>query len=218
MEQLKVEQLEEVEVEKIKPAKEVVVLEYEKLLLAERNRADYAKAKNLVKFGCFTQKQETTVPFENLEKISTEKKYRGLYDLYRNLDNMQLMFVAPLIENNKGDVDENKNMKPYGYDVIYLDPVDDETYEMVKVAYKRNNKTLVSVLYHAAFISYFAFLVLGLFIFIYVMITAITTGGYTFIQAVTTGLQSAGIYLGSAMVSTPLLIIANLKYKKYKGE
>lgn len=218
MEQLKVEQLEEVEVEKIKPADEVVVLEYEKLLLAERNRADFAKAKNLVKFGCFAQKQETTVEFEKLEKVTTGKKYRGLYDLYRNLDNMQLLFVAPLVENNKGDVDENKNMKPYGYDVLYLDPVDDETYAMVKLAYRRNNKTLVSVLYHAAFATFFAFIAIGLFVLFYVFATALTSGGYTFIQALTTGFQSAGIYFNAVLVSLPLLILATLKYREYKGE
>ena len=218
MEELKVETLEEVEVEKIKPADEVVVLEYEKLLLAERNRADFAKAKNLVKFGCFTQKQETTLAFDKLEKISTGKKYRGLYDLYRDLDNMQLLFVAPLVENNKGDVDENKNMKPYGYDVLYLDPVDDETYEMVKVAYRRNNKTLVSVLYHAAFASFFSFVFVGLFVLVYVFVTALTTGGYSFLQALTTGFQSSGIFLGSALVSLPLLMLATLKFRKYKGE
>ena len=215
MEELKVEQLEEVEVEKIKPEDEVKVLEYEKLLLAERNRADFQKAKNLVKFGCFEQKQEKEVAFDKLEQIKTEKKYRGLYTLYRNLDNMQLIFVAPLVENNKGDVDENPNMKPYGYDVLYLDPVDDETYQMVKQAYVRNNVTLLGVLYKASFISFITFIVLGLFVFGFVFFSYLDNG---FFLALSNGLQGSSYLLGSALITLPLLVLISIKYKKYKGE
>jgi hypothetical protein len=60
METLKIEKEEEFELEdeikeEIKPS-----LEYEKLLAEERDRADNEKARNLVKFGCFSQKQENS--------------------------------------------------------------------------------------------------------------------------------------------------------------
>ena len=215
MEELKVEQLEEVEVEEVKPENEVKVLEYEKLLMTERNRADFQKAKNLIKYGCFEQKQEKEIDFEKFEQIKTEKKYRGLYTLYRSLENMQLVFVAPLVENNKGDVDENLNMKPYGYDVIYLDPVDEETYQMVKKAYVRNNITLLGVLYKASFITFIALVVLGLFVFGFIFANYVNTD---FLYAVSNGLQGSGIYFAGALVALPLLVLMSIKYKKYKGE
>ena len=215
MEELKVETLEEVELEKIKPADEVKLFEYEKLLLIERNRADFTKAKNLVKFGCFEQKQEKEIDFTKLEQIKTEKKYRGLYTLYRNLTTMQLLFVAPLVENNKGDVDENLNMKPYGYDVLYLDPVDEETYQMVKKAYARNSVTLLGVLYKASFITYIVITFLGLFVFGFIFANYVSNG---FGMAVSNGLQGSSPLLGSSLVGLPLLVLISIKYKKYKGE
>ena len=60
-----------------------------------------------------------------------KKKYKGLYQLYRNLDTLELLFICPLIENNKGSEDEREDLKPYGYDVIYLDQMDDETNKVI---------------------------------------------------------------------------------------
>ena len=59
MEQLKVEELEEVEKDDFVQPEEKKLKEYQKLLLAENNRQAYEKAVNLVKFGCFEQKEET---------------------------------------------------------------------------------------------------------------------------------------------------------------
>ena len=178
MEQNKFEGLEEVEVSEVKTEDEVQSLkEYEKLLLAERDREDNEKALNLIKFGCFSQKEETTVDFSKLEKITTPKKYRGLYTLYRNLDNMQLLFIAELIENNKGDEDERKDLKPYAYDVIYLETMDEETYEAVCHAGKNNVSSLLSKLVICADVVEIVLWVLTVFMLIASAIVA--SGSYT---------------------------------------
>ena len=128
---------------------------------------------------------------------------------------MQLLFVAPLVENNKGDVDENPNMKPYGYDVIYLDPVDDETYSMVKKAYLRNNVTLLGVLYKASFITFLVMLAIELYTFIFTMIVYMSSG---FAAALLAGFQTTNALLAGLLLSLPLLVLMSIKYKKYKGE
>ena len=131
MQQNQFDLLEEVEKDIEVDPKEVKKLkEYEKLLILERNRKDFEKAKSLIKFGCFEQKNETTIDFSKLELIDTPKKYRGLYQLYRDLETMQLLFVCPLVENNKGDIDERKDLKPYAYDVIYIENMDNENIEL----------------------------------------------------------------------------------------
>ena len=72
MEQNQFEGLEEVEMVEVKDEEEVSSLkEYEKLLIAERDREDYVKAVTLIKYGCFSQKEVTEVDFSKLEKLTT---------------------------------------------------------------------------------------------------------------------------------------------------
>lgn len=189
--------------------------EYEKLLLAERNRKDLEKAKDLIHFGCFEQKQETALNFDNLELIPAKKKYRGLYHLYRNTDTMQLLFVCPLVEDNKGDVDERKDLKPYAYDVIYLEIMDNETFQMVAKAAKNNISNKISFAYKSSLVMYFILIVFTIGYFIFNLITQSSSG---FSTALFSALFYGASYFTAIVITTPLIVLMMIKYKKYKAE
>lgn len=216
MEQNNFELLEEVEQDiPAAPAEKVELKEYEKLLLAERDRKDNEKALSLIKFGCFEQKEEAVLDFNSLELVSTSKKFKGLYSLYRNLETMQLLFVCPLVENNKGDADERKDMKPYAYDVIYLEAMDNETFEMVAKAAKNNLRTKVSFVYKASIVMYFIYIALVVVNSIYIFFQTISSG---VLAALTSVLYNEDVYFTGLIISTILLVLAMIKYKKYKAE
>ncbi|MBQ9124927.1 MAG: hypothetical protein IJY14_04460 [Acholeplasmatales bacterium] len=224
MEENKVEMLDEVEKDlEVVESKTKPLAEYEKLLIAEAAREDYEKAINLVKFGCFEQKEETTLDFSNLELIKTEKKYKGLYSLYRNLDNMQLMLVCPLVEDNKGDKDERTDLTPYAYDVIYLEVMDNETYQMVCKAAKNNLRTKTGVIYKASVIGWIVMLVLAVLALICVTIYAIDMKNskqydYSWDYIVLVAMDLIGIYLVGVIFTTPLVVIARIMYNKDKEQ
>ena len=204
METLKIEKEEEFELEdeikeEIKPS-----LEYEKLLAEERDRADNEKARNLVKFGCFSQKQESKLDFTKYEKIAQKKKFKGVYDLYRNLETMELVFIAPLVEQK-----ENANkMAPYAYDVITLEYMDNETYEAVCHAAKNNLSNPISILYKASFIVYFVYVLFTLGVTIYNMIDS----------NFATAMFACGALIAGAIIVLPLLALLAIKYKNYKAK
>lgn len=216
MEQNNFELLDEIEQDiPAQSAEKPELKEYEKLLLAERDRKDYEKALSLVKFGCFEQKEEATLDFNTLELVATPKKFKGLYSLYRNMDTMQLMFVCPLVENNKGDVDERKDMKPYAYDVIYLEVMDNETFEMVSKAAKNNLRTAVSFAYKTSIVMYFIYIALVVVNSVYIFFQTISNG---VIAALTSVLYNEDVYFAGLLISTILLVLAMIKYRKYKAE
>ncbi|MGM9969941.1 MAG: hypothetical protein ACI35S_06050 [Anaeroplasma sp.] len=215
MEQNKFESLEEVEVTETKETQEEEVLkEYEKLLIAETNRETYDKAINLVKFGCFEQKKEDNIDYSDYEIIDTKKKFKGLYNLYRNLETFQLVFICPLVENNKGDAEENKEMKPYAYDCIYIESMDQETYEMVCKAAKNNISNIVTIGYKVSWVSYFILLAITLFIFLYNLITS----NNTFFANIFAALFYSASFIVGCVVGLPILILLSIKFKKYKEQ
>ena len=109
MEQNHFEGLDEVEMAPVKNANESKEpKEFEKLLKKEEHRQLLMKAINLVKFGCFEQKTELKIDFSRMERIDSNKKYKGLYTLYRNIDTKQLCFVAALVENKVNDYFEKE--------------------------------------------------------------------------------------------------------------
>ena len=214
MEQNQFEMLEEVDKDlQVEVTPEPELKEYEKLLLEERNRKDFERAKNLVKAGCFDQKAEKTLDFSKLEKVETKKQYKGLYDLYRNIETMQLMLVCPLVE--KGD-DDKKEMKPYGYDVIYIELMDNETYDMVMKAARNNLTNSVTVLYKASFVCFFIFLAITLFVFVYNFIALASSG--TVLNAIASAFFYSATYLGVDCILLALLTLVSIKYKKYKNQ
>lgn len=216
MEQNHYEELEAVEQEENVLPETEEIKEYEKLLGYERARQDYERAVNLIKFGCFKQDNFPTVDFSKLEKISTEKKYKGLYDLYRDLETMDLVFILPLVENNKGDVDEKKDMKPYAYDVIRTEAMDSETYEMVKKAAKNNLKNPVFTFYKFGKILYYVLIVLAIYTFIYNFISCITSSSYDFFSALAMSLFYSSSFFVGIVISTFVLVLTKIKVNKYK--
>lgn len=216
MEQNQFEGLEEVEMAEVKNEEEVSNLkEYEKLLLAERDREDYDKALTLIKFGCFSQKEETTVDYTKLEKVSS-KKYKGLYTLYRDLEKMQLLFIAELVENNKGDEDERKDLKPYAYDVIYIEAMDEETYKAVVHAGRNNVSTYISKLVIVADIAEILITVLAVIALIGSAIVG--SSSYSGFSLVVYMLINSATFLVGAALGAALLVLMHIRFNKYKAQ
>lgn len=216
MEQNQFDGLEEVEMAEVKNEEEVSNLkEYEKLLLAERDREDYDKALTLIKFGCFSQKEETTVDYTKLEKVSS-KKYKGLYTLYRDLEKMQLLFIAELVENNKGDEDERKDLKPYAYDVIYLEAMDEETYKAVVHAGRNNVSTYISKLVIVADIAEILITVLAVIALIGSAIVG--SSSYSGFSLVVYMLINSATFLVGAALGAALLVLMHIRFNKYKAQ
>ena len=217
MESLKVEELEEVEKDDFVPEKEEKPAEYELLLLAENNRQAYEKAVNLVKFGCFKQEEIAEIDFNKYEKIEG-KKYKGLYDLYRNVETMELVFICPLVEANKADLENTKELAPYAYDCIITNAMDEETYQMVCVAAKNNLHGVTRTLYITAYVLYFVLIasaiITYLWGFIYTMDSAATQ---TFNVRLSVSVINAAYYSGAlfagVVIATPLLVLMRIKYK-----
>ncbi len=182
--------------------------EFEKLLFEDFKRQECEKASLEVELGLFEQKEESTFDFTLYTKMSS-KKYKRLYDLYRNDQTGELVYVCPLVENNEGAEDERKDMAPYAYDVLYLEYLDAETYEKVKKA-GIHETSHVPTLYVASWVAYFTLLALNIAVLIFVIIQQ---GGFDF----TTYMLVAGSILGSTVISTCLLTLVSIKYHNYKA-
>lgn len=183
--------------------------EYQKLLYQDMKRQQNEKAKVLVKLGLFEQKQEETFDATNYDVITYGKKYRGLYDLYQNKDTLEMVYVCPLVEDNKGEDGAKVDMTPYAYDCIYLELLDAEEFQLVQQAAKHENTVLVDILYYAAIALYFALLILTI---ISIIAISITQTGLVNVLLICGSLIS-GTVLGSIFL--PLLII---KYRGFKAE
>lgn len=181
--------------------------EFEKLLFEELKRQECDKALLEVELGLFEQKQETKFDYSLYTQMSS-KKYKRLYDLFRHNETGELVYVCPLIENNEGSEDERKDMKPYGYDVLYLEYLDEETYEKVKKAGIHETSN-VPTLYVASWVAYFALLALNIAVIIY---TLVVGGGID----LSTYVLYAGSILSAQVVATLLLTLVSIKYHNYK--
>lgn len=217
MEQNQFDGLEEVEQdESLIPEKAPELKEYEKLLLAENNRALAEKAINLVKYGCFSQKEEPVVDFSKYTRIDMAKKFKGLYNLYQDDETMELVFICPLVENNKGDTNEKKDMAPYAYDCIITEAMDEETYEMVKHAAKNNINGLIPVLRIAAYVAYLLVLALGVFMWLDNFLVAVDNQANNFNNAVVLSIYYTSGFFAADVLGLPLLALMEIKYRKYK--
>lgn len=185
-----------------------IMKEYEKLLLEDIKRKENQKALTEIKLGLFEQKEESEFDFSNYTNMTYGKKYKGLYDLYQNNETYELVLVCPLIENNKNDYNERKDLKPYAYDVIYLEYLDEEAYTLVKQAAVHEKSKGIDILYYASIAFYFAFLALNLAAIIY-MITLETE----FLQFA----YILGPLWGTLAILTLLLPILMMKYRKFKA-
>lgn len=183
--------------------------EYEKLLLEDTKRQECLKAKNEVELGLFEQKEEATFDFSKYTLMTYGKKYKGLYDLYQNIETKELVYVCPLIEDNKGSEDERKDLLPYAYDVIYLDYLTPENYELVKKAHVHEKSMLINVFYFAGLGIYFAYLV-----FVLLTIAVLATNNLEYSQFI----WLAGPIIAIFVVATILLPVLLIQYRKYKAQ
>ena len=183
--------------------------EFEKLLFEEEKRTENAKAINQIKLGLFEQKEEETFDFSNYTKMTYNKKYKGLYDLYRSNETYELCFVCPLVEDNKGSDDEVKDMKPYAYDVLYLEYLDNEAYELVKKAAVHEKSRFIDCLYVSSFVMYFVLIALNIFTLVYLLNES---------QAFASIILVMGSLVSALVVSTILLPILLIKYRKFKAQ
>ena len=216
MEQNQFEGLEEVEQdENLIPESKPELKEYEKLLLVENNRQLAEKAVNLVKAGCFNQHEEPTIDFSKYTRIDMAKKYKGLYNLYQNMETMELVFICPLVENNKGDVEEKKNMAPYAYDCITTEAMDEETYQMVLHAAKNNIGGFIPALRIVAYVIYLLFAVLGGIVWFSYFISYVDTN---FVQTIGVACLYASGFIAGDIIALPLLFLMEIKYRRYKEQ
>lgn len=181
--------------------------EYEKLLFEDTKRKVMQKALNEIKLGLFEQKQEEKFDLSQYTKMTYDKKYKGLYDLYQNNETFELVMVCPLIENNKGDYNERTDLTPYAYDVLYLEYLDDEAYALVKQAAVHEKSKCIDVFYIIAMAIYFAFVALVLGVTIYFA----TKHPFSDI------LLLCGSLWGSLCIATIWFPILLIQYRKFKA-
>jgi hypothetical protein len=175
--------------------------EYEKILIREENRQKNVKAQNLVKLGCFDQKEEKSVDFSKLDKITYEKPFQKIYDLYEDREGNLLYIYGKT---------EGEDTKPYAYDVIYVETVSDEDYKKVYKAQSFEGAGLIKGLYITTFILWIVSIVITLCIVIYYMFS----GDYGFIDILTNSVS----YLFFIAIITALLAITNVSYRKFIGK
>lgn len=214
MENLEFDELEEVEQNINLSEEKEEPKEYEKLLQVENNRKLCAKAINLVEYGCFNQKEETVIDFTKFSRLSV-KKYKGKYDVYQNIDTLSLVLICPLTEDNRDEDGNKRAVKPYAYDCIYVEDMDDETYEKVRVAARNNLFSSIDICYKAGFITYFIMLGITLLVFIGYLIMNLDSGIPFFYSLVNT-FQFASPLIAADVIALPLLVLASIKYKKLK--
>lgn len=212
MEQNQYEGLEAIEQDEIKIQTKPEPKEYEKLLLAEQERQLAQKARNLIEYGCFSQVEETVLDFKILSRLDT-KKYKGKYDLYQNVNTGELVWICPLIE--QGEDGEKK--KPYAYDCIVIEQMDEETYQEVIKAANHNLRSLASVCYKAGIIGYVVILAFTLVVFINNIIGYFDSGN-TFFNAIAGAINSTGVYFCFDVAIAFILVLVSIKYKKYKNQ
>ena len=223
MEKNQFEGLDELEKVDTEEAESKELKEYEKLLKAEENRKAINKAQALIEFGCFNQTEVTKFDFNQYDFVDG-KKFKDKYNLYKNKNSEELVYVCPLIENNEGSEDENRALKPYAYDCIYIEAMDEETYQKVLVAGKNNVNTLPQKLVKISWIAYCVYTVIALFTTIYIGIYSIdqahkdssNTSDTKELDAFLSSLATCGALLAGVVIALPLLTLVTLKYKDYK--
>ena len=215
MEQNQFEGLEAIEQEEVKLNLKPELKEYEKLLLAEQERQLVEKARALLSYGCFTQKEETVLDFTIYSRLET-KKYKGKYDLYQYIETGELVWICPLIEAGDDD-DKEKVKKPYAYDCVIIDKMDEETYQEVVKAANHNLRSLASVCYKGGVIGYIVLLVFTLVVFINNIIGYFDAGN-SFFNAIAGSINSTGVFFGFDVLIALVLVVVSIKFKKYKNQ
>lgn len=191
--------------------------EYEKLLQENENRKNMQKALNLVKLGLFNQEEQAEFDFTNKELITYGKKYKGVYDLYEDQTNGDLIFVYPLVENNKSDESFEIDLKPYAFNVITLESMNNEEYLDVLKA----DSALKGGIIKAAYITHFVFLILALasllYSFGYGIYSGISGGSDFGTVILDVFLGSSTLYYLFGTIGIASFVLSTIAYRKYRN-
>ena len=106
-------------------------------------------------------------------------------------------------------------MKPYAYDVLFIEEMDNETYKKVLKAGRNNLKSLTRTLYGLSLAFLIVDFILSLFIFFAVLIYQTTVSSATFISAVQVSFLYAGPLIAGFIIALPLATIMRINYKRY---
>ncbi len=193
--------------------------EYEKMLLEAEHRKLMEKAVTMVKLGLFSVEDEASpdsIDFTNLEEITVGKLYKGVFHLYEDQRNGDLFFINPLVEDNKGDNENYKDVKPYAYQVVTIDNVTDEEYEELLSANQVNKTGIIGFLYKTQIV----FLVISLiamciyFIDQAVSLSANYSVGLAIYYALFDYMLSSYCLIG---IEIGALVLTTIVYRKYKN-
>lgn len=174
--------------------------EYEKILIKERNRELNAKAENLVKLGCFDQYEKTTIDFSMLDKITYDRMYRKIYDLYMDKDGNMFYIFGKI---------EGENEKPYAYDVIAVETVTDEEYKALYKAHTYEGAKMIRSLYIGAFVLWAISILIFVSTFVFYLVKE-----FEFFDILT---SSFGQIIYIAILSC-CLAMTSVSYRKYIGK
>jgi hypothetical protein len=180
------------------PEKEVKIKEYQKLLFADEARLKVVKVKELIRLGCFEQYQTKgdEINFNELKKIEYAQKYKN-HELYENVTTHGMFYIQTLDEEDK-----EGNKKIYGYDVVEIDIVDDETYKKLLNAHKHENNVFLNVIYTLAWVFICVSFISVLFASINLTITNQTNYLVSLLQTCATPLGVFGLSLSTLVLAT----------------
>ncbi|MGM9971278.1 MAG: hypothetical protein ACI35W_02580 [Anaeroplasmataceae bacterium] len=111
--------------------------EYEKIIKKEKNRQLNMRAQNLIKMGCFDQYERTSVDFSKLEKITYDKLYKKVYDLYQDEQGNLFYIYAKT---------EGESNKPYAFDIIAIETLNDDEYKQLYKASSYEGAKFIKIL------------------------------------------------------------------------
>ncbi|MCR5787278.1 MAG: hypothetical protein K6G28_06220 [Acholeplasmatales bacterium] len=203
-ETLKQEEQDELVINDSNITDEPVEKEYEKLLFKDESRLKAVKAFNLVKMGLFYQSsvEPFKINFNELKKLDYAKRFKE-HELYERVSDGTFFFIQTLGESTK-----EGNNKVYGYDVIELDNVDDETYKKLVEAHKHEENLLVNIAYIGSMVS----IALALISFIITVLYNIIEAKSSFFNAVFVGTMGNFSFLA---ISLAAFVIATIVRKNY---
>lgn len=177
--------------------------EYQKLLFSDEARLKVVRAKELIRLGCFDQYQKKVgeVNFNDLKKLEYAKKYKD-HELYENVVDNTLYYIEILDEEDK-----EGNKKVYGYDIVEIDNVDEETFDKLLNAHKHQSSFGLNLIYTLAWVFCF----LGFISIVFASIH-ITSNGQDFFVAL---FQTCATPLNVFAVSLSALTVATIAKKNH---
>ena len=106
-------------------------------------------------------------------------------------------------------------MKPYAYDVLFVENVSEEQYKEVLIAGRNNLKVSSKKLLTLSYVLAIANAVLAVVVYFAVVIYQTTVSSTSLGQSLLLAFMYAGPLIAGVAISTPLVCIANIQQKKF---